>query len=359
MHFHTEDLTHSFARTVRPYTVAFLAVLVALVIRALIHPIVDGAGSESSTFMAYTTFMVATAFSAWFLGRGPALLTIVLGLVVGDFLFSPPAFTLSMFSRRELSETTTYLIASAAFLLVGIAKQKRAAVLQQKNLEIEQANFRLREMSVHLMRAQDEERRKIARELHDSVGQYLGAINMVLAPLMERTAELSANAFASIRQAVEISRTCANEVRTISHLLYPPLLEEMGLPAAVRWYTEGFASRSGIDVQLDVADELDRFGPDIEIVLFRILQESLTNVHRHSGSKTARVALGADVREVWLEVKDQGKGMKQRNGSGVGTRGMQERIKELAGHLYVTSGDSGTTVKAVVPLNARIAPQRK
>lgn len=359
MHFRTEDLTHSFARTIGPYTVAFLAVLLAVGIRALIYPILGGTGSESSTFMAYTTFMVATAFSAWFLGRGPALLTIALGLVVGDFLFSPPAFTLSMFSRRELAETATYLIACTAFFLVGIAKQKRAAVLQQKNLEIEQANFRLREMSVHLMRAQDEERRRIARELHDSVGQYLGAINMVLAPLVERPTELSANAFESVGQAVEIGRTCANEVRTISHLLYPPLLEEMGLPAAVRWYTEGFANRSGIEVQLDVPDDLERFGPDIEIVLFRILQESLTNVHRHSGSRTARIALGADVREVWLEVKDQGKGMKGKNGSGVGTRGMQERIKELAGQLSITSGDAGTIVKAVVPLNARITVNAK
>jgi len=359
MHLRTEDLTHSFARMIGPYAVAFLAVLVALVLRVLIHPIVDGTGSESSTFMAYTTFMVATAFSAWFLGRGPALLTIVLGLVVGDFLFSPPAFTLSMFSRRELAETTTYLVACAAFFLVGIAKQKRAAVLRQKNLEIEQANFRLREMSVHLMRAQDEERRKIARELHDSVGQHLGAINMVLSPLVERPADLPANALASVGEAVEISRTCANEVRTISHLLYPPLLEEMGLPAAVRWYTEGFASRSGIKVQLDVPDELDRFGPDIEIALFRVLQESLTNVHRHSGSRTAHIALGADIREVWLRVEDHGKGMQRKSGSGVGTRGMQERIKELAGQLHVASSDSGTTVKAVVPLDARITPQRK
>lgn len=350
-----ESVTHSVVRAVGPYTVAFLAVLVALVIRAMMYPLLDGAVSESSTFMAYTTFMVATAFSAWFLGRGPALLAIALGLFVGDFLFSPPVFKFTMFSRHEIAETLTYLVACTVFLFIGIAKQKRAVMLQQKNIEIEQANIRLREMSVHLMRAQDEERRKIARDLHDSVGQYLSAINMILEPLAERGADLPADASESLGQAVAITRTCANEVRTISHLLHPPLLDEMGLPTAVRWYTEGFANRSGIEVQLQVPDDLERFGPDIEIALFRVLQESLTNVHRHSGSKTAHVALGADAHQVWLEVRDQGKGMTRKNGyvgSGVGTRGMQERIKELAGELLMSSDDTGTLVKAVVPLDA-------
>ena len=124
--------------------------------------------------MAYTTFMVATAFSAWFLGWAPALLTIGLGLITGNFFFTPPAFSLA-FSRSELPETITYLVASGVFLLIGDAKQKRTALLIEKNREIEAANVRLREMSVNLMRAQDDERRKIARDLHDSVGQYLSA----------------------------------------------------------------------------------------------------------------------------------------------------------------------------------------
>lgn len=348
-----DNVAHSFVKAIGPYTIAFLAVVIALLIRVMMYPFLDGAVSESSTFMAYTTFMVATAFSAWFLGKGPAVLAIVLGLFVGDFLFTPPVFTFSMFSRHELAETLTYLVACTMFLLIGIAKQKRAAVLQQKNIEIEQANVRLREMSVHLMRAQDEERRKLARELHDSVGQYLTAINMVLEPLAQRVQRLSVDAFESIGQAVAITRTCANEVRTISHLLYPPLLEEMGLPAAVRWYAEGFATRSGIEVQLQVPDNLKRFDADIEIALFRVLQESLTNVHRHSGSKTARVAMGADAHEVWLEVRDQGRGMRAKDasiGSGVGTRGMKERIKELAGDFHITSDDTGTLVRTTIPL---------
>jgi two-component system NarL family sensor kinase len=212
-------------------------------------------------------------------------------------------------------------------------------------------------MSVHLMRAQDDERRKIARDLHDSVGQYLSAIAMTLDPIGERTEELPSGVTERVAEAAEMSRTCAREVRTISHLLHPPLLDEMGLSAAVRWYAEGFAARSAIQVQVEVPQDLHRFGNDIEIALFRVLQESLTNVHRHSGSKLARVAVGADSRRVWLEVRDHGKGLPQKDGRlafrpGVGTSGMQERIEELRGSLEFSSDQTGTVVKAVIPLSA-------
>jgi len=276
-------------------------------------------------------------------------------LLIGDFFFTPPVFSLSSFSRNELSETATYLVACTVFLLIGLAQQKRTALLVEKSRQIEDANARLRAMSVHLMRAQDEERRKIARDLHDSVGQYLSAINMTLAPLVQRAKEFPPKLAAGVAEAVEISRACAAEVRTISHLLHPPLLDEMGLSAAVRWYAEGFAARSAIQVQVEVPSDLDRFGDDIEIALFRVLQESLTNVHRHSGSKLARVAVGADARQVWLEVRDHGKGLPQKDGQpafrpGVGTSGMLERIEELHGSLEFRSDQTGTVVKAVIPL---------
>jgi len=187
------------------------------------------------------------------------------------------------------------------------------------------------------------------------VGQYLSAINMALAPLLQRAKELPPKLADRVVEAVEISRACATEVRTISHLLHPPLLEEMGLSSAVRWYAEGFAARSTIRVQLDVPERLHRFGNDIELALFRVLQESLTNVHRHSGSKTAQVTIGADAHQVWLEVRDHGKGLPQKDGRlafrpGVGTSGMQERIKDLAGSLEFTSDQTGTVVRAVIPL---------
>jgi signal transduction histidine kinase len=146
-------------------------------------------------------------------------------------------------------------------------------------------------------------------------------------------------------------------VRTISHLLHPPLLEEMGLSSAVRWYAEGFAERSKIQVELDVPEDLHRFGTDIELALFRVLQESLTNVHRHSGSKVARVTVGADAHRVWLEVRDHGKGIPQTEDRltfrpGIGTSGMQQRINELSGTFELTSDQTGTLVKAIIPLPA-------
>jgi signal transduction histidine kinase len=355
MHPRVANLPHALFKALRPYMVALLAVVVALVARAILHPFLQT--EEPSTFMAYTTFMVATAFSAWFLGWGPSLLAIGVGLLVGDFFFVPPAYSLSAFSRNELPETITYLVACGVFLLIGIAKQKRTALLVEKNIQIEKANERLREMSAHLLRTQDEERRKIARDLHDSVGQYLSAIAMTLAPLIQRAKELPRDVPERLEQAIEITKVCASEVRTISHLLHPPLLEEMGLSSAVRWYAEGFAARSNIQVDLDVPEDLNRFGTDIELALFRVLQESLTNVHRHSGSKLARVSVGADAHRVWLEVRDHGKGIPQKEGRlafrpGIGTSGMQERINELSGTLEFTSDQTGTLVKAIIPLPA-------
>jgi signal transduction histidine kinase len=355
MHPRSEDLLHTVGKTLGPYTTAFVAVVFALLVRAIMHPFVES--QESSTFMAYTTFMVATAFAAWFLGLGPALLTISLGLAVGDFFFTPPMFSFSAFSEKNLPETITYLVACCVFVLIGIAKQKSTGLLVEKNIQIEKANVRLREMSAHLLRAQDEERRKIARDLHDSVGQYLGAIAMALAPLLQRVKELPSDVPERLEQAIEITKTCASEVRTISHLLHPPLLEEMGLSSAVRWYAEGFAERSKIEVQLDVPDDLGRFGADIELALFRVLQESLTNVHRHSGSKVARITVGSDTHRVWLDVRDHGKGIPHKQGRlafrpGIGTSGMQERIHELSGTLELTSDHTGTLVRAVIPLPA-------
>lgn len=355
MHPRNENLLGTVSRTLGPYTTALVAVVFALLVRAIMHPFLES--QEPSTFMAYTTFMVATAFSAWFLGFGPALLTIILGLLVGDFFFTPPAFSFSAFSGNNLPETITYLVACGVFVLIGIAKQKSTVLLVEKNIQIQAANVRLREMSAHLLRAQDEERRKIARDLHDSVGQYLSAIAMALAPLIGRAKELPRDVPEHLEHALEITKACASEVRTISHLLHPPLLEEMGLSSAVRWYAEGFADRSKVQVQLAVPDALDRFGSDIELALFRVLQESLTNVHRHSGSKVARISVGSDARQVWLEVRDHGKGIPQKEGKlafrpGIGTTGMQERINELSGTLELTSDQTGTLVRAVIPLPA-------
>jgi signal transduction histidine kinase len=343
------------SRTLRPYFFSVLTFGFALLVRDALTPIVG-------MTLPHATFMVATAFSAWFLGLGPGLLTMILGLPAADYFFTPPIYTWSAFTWVELPSTVTYVVASGALLGMGLANQRRARELEQKNQQIEKqsatvevSNQRLRELSVRLLHTQDEERRRIARELHDSVGQYLGALGMLVGEIGRSAQNLPAVVHERLSEAAEMVQGCTSEVRTISYLLHPPLLEEMGLASAVRWYIEGFARRSGVQVQLEVPDDLRRLGDDVELVLFRVLQESLTNVHRHSGSKVAAVRIGSDSRQVWLEIRDQGKGIPDQHSfkPGVGISGMQERIRDLAGVLEFSPEERGTLVKAVIPLAAR------
>jgi PAS domain S-box-containing protein len=224
--------------------------------------------------------------------------------------------------------------------------------VQERTAELEQSNQQLRRLSTCLIRSQDDERRRIARELHDSAGQYLGAVTIAL----DMAKKEQDAAMHKLTEAGELAKECAAEIRTISHLLHPPLLEELGLTSAVQWYVEGFAARSGIQVEADIQKDLERLGNDVELVLFRILQEALTNIHRHSGSKTATISIGADSKQAWLEVRDHGKG----NGNapsgefrpGIGITGMRERVKDLAGTLEINSDQNGTRVKAALPLAA-------
>ena len=221
--------------------------------------------------------------------------------------------------------------------------------VRERTAELEQSNQQLRQLSASLIRSQDDERRRIARELHDSAGQYLGGVSIAL-EVAKREQE-AANL--KLEEAAQLARGCAAEIRTISHLLHPPLLEELGLASAAQWYVEGFAVRSGIGVELKMPDRLDRLGNHVELVLFRILQESLTNIHRHSGSKTAAVRIGADPQQAWLEVQDYGKGAGPEGvlRPGMGITGMRERVKDLAGTLEIDSNGNGTRVRAVLPLS--------
>ena len=237
--------------------------------------------------------------------------------------------------------------------------EKEVAERRQAELRLQDSEQSLRQLSVRLLRSQDEERRRIARELHDSAGQYLTAIVMALDAARNAAQNFPALLVRKLEEASEITKVCIKEVRTVSHLLHPPLLEELGLASAVRWYVEGFSGRSGIRVQIEMPEELGRLGNDVELVLFRVLQESLTNVHRHSGSRTAIVKLGADAQQAWLEVEDHGKGKGDAVVSsgafqpGIGLTGMRERVKDLAGVLEIQSGQNGTRVKAALPLIAQ------
>jgi PAS domain S-box-containing protein len=230
----------------------------------------------------------------------------------------------------------------------GLETQVRARTrdLEQRNRKVLERSRQLRELWNRLVRTQDDERRHIARELHDSVGQYLAALTMVLEAAKTKDSDNR-----KLAEAAQITDSCIAEIRTLSHLLHPPLLEEAGLAYAVEEYVNGFAARSGIEAKLEIAEPLGALGKEIELVVFRVLQESLTNVHRHSGSKTVAIRIGVDSRDIWLEIEDQGKGMPDGSApAGVGITGMRERVENLNGELLITSSPNGTHLRVVLPL---------
>ena len=216
-----------------------------------------------------------------------------------------------------------------------------------------------RRLSGRILTLQDEERRRIARELHDSLGQYLAALKMNLDQITAATDGQSARTL----ECSEIVDKCLTETRTISHLLHPPLLEEAGFASAARWYIDGFARRSGIEVNLDLPKDVGRLGEDAEIALFRAVQEALTNVHRHAGGSTVDISLRVNQQQVVLEVRDDGKGIPQDrlqrlnegDTAGVGIAGIRERVRELNGMLEIQSGPFGTRMTVTVPLVERNA----
>jgi PAS domain S-box-containing protein len=215
----------------------------------------------------------------------------------------------------------------------------------------------LRKLSGRLLGIQDQERRRIARELHDSLGQYLAGLKIAIEMMMSR----SAGKDALLVECTDILDKAIAETRTLSHLLHPPLLDEAGFSSAASWFVTGFSQRSGIPVSLDLPPDLPRLPQAVEIALFRILQESLTNVHRHSRASSAEIKVEADAEQVTIEVRDYGRGVPKHilqqlagEGSklGVGLAGMRERIHELGGVFEVTSDESGTAVCATIPLGA-------
>jgi signal transduction histidine kinase len=221
---------------------------------------------------------------------------------------------------------------------------------------VEQRTAALRRLSVKLLRVQDEERRRIARELHDSLGQDLTAAKITLDMLAQELEQESAH----LRDARKLVDRCISDTRTLSHLLHPPLLDEAGFVSAARWYVEGFGRRSGIDTKLELPEHLRRLPRGAETALFRILQEALTNVHRHSGSRAVEVRVSEDDSKVVLSVKDFGMGVPRevldrfwKTGNvGVGLAGIRERLKELGGSLEIESNLDGTLLRATIPVQA-------
>jgi PAS domain S-box-containing protein len=207
-----------------------------------------------------------------------------------------------------------------------------------------------------LQQVQDGERRRLARELHDSVGQLLASIAMNIARVRAESDKLSPEVAELVIQNGAMVNEITNEIRTISHLLHPPLLDEMGLPLALRWYIDGFMERSKIRATVEVPDGFDRLPPDTEIAVFRAVQECLANVHRHSGSSSCSVKLVRNDHELQLQVQDSGSGIPKEklpnvmSLGGVGLRGMRERIRRLGGTLAIDSSEQGTTVTIKLPI---------
>jgi PAS domain S-box-containing protein len=215
----------------------------------------------------------------------------------------------------------------------------------------------LRVVSGHLLNLRDEERRKLGRELHDSAGQLLSMAKLNLSLAQEHLGSVNPRAGGYLNESASLIDQALSEVRTISYLLHPPLLEELGLAGVLPWYVAGFSERSRIKVTLDVPKEMGRLARELELGLFRIVQECLTNVHRHSNSSTAQISLSFDNNQVRLKVEDQGQGMAanaQESGSqgrtgGVGLSGIRERVTNLGGQMQIRSGNWGTAVEVVFP----------
>ncbi len=228
--------------------------------------------------------------------------------------------------------------------------------VQERTAELAIKAEEIRELTGRLLKSQDDERRRLARELHDSTGQMLAALKINLDVISMRASELDAEIKKLVSESTVITEEINRQLRTMSYLLHPPLLDESGLPSALRWYVDGFAQRSGIAVNLDISAEIQRLPADLEIALFRVVQESLTNIHRHSHSTTATIRLAPEAGRVEVEIADSGKWVQGPSEKqfvpGVGIMGMQERMRQLGGEFDIIPSATGTTIRAIVPLTS-------
>jgi signal transduction histidine kinase len=247
----------------------------------------------------------------------------------------------------------------ALLLVLYSFRQLKSEIAARKELEhlarVNAESFRA--LSARILELQDIERRKIARELHDSVGQYLAGLKMSLSQLSSSQTPPSGAASSWLLETIDLTDRALSEIRTISHLLHPPLLDELGFESSAKWYVEEFAKRSNTKVNLEIGGIVDRLPRGIELALFRVLQESLTNVHRHAGAQSVDVQVTCADGKVILQVADNGTGIPPQvlqqfragSAAGIGLSGMRERLIELRGTLEVQSSPTGTTIKATLP----------
>ena len=234
--------------------------------------------------------------------------------------------------------------------------QDRTRELDKRNQKVLEQSTQLRDLSRRLMQLQDNERRHIARELHDSAGQILAALAINLSNIMKQVEQSAPQVAKDAQEGRRLVEEISQEIRTTSYLLHPPLLDETGLSGALLWYIEGLQERSSLDITLEIPEDFGRLPKGIELVIFRVVQECLTNIHRHSGSKVAAIKIARVTNIVSVEVQDTGKGLSpeklteiQSQGGGVGIRGMRERLIQLGGEMTIRSSDQGTKISASVP----------
>jgi PAS domain S-box-containing protein len=267
--------------------------------------------------------------------------------------------------ERELHESEQRFRTLADALDTEV--QFRTQELRRRNAEIVQQSDQLRDLSGRLMATQDEERRRIARDLHDSAGQNLSVLAMTLARVEDEAKRDPAQLSQTVKDARELIEALSQEIRTTSYLLHPPMLDEFGLSSALGLYLEGLEKRSGLSIELNIPADFGRLAPDVELAIFRLVQECLTNIHRHSGSKTAVIRVIREPDKIYAEVQDHGKGMSperfaevqsQGAGVGVGIRGMRERVRQAHGELTVDSNALGTTITAIFPASNAAAKEQ-
>jgi signal transduction histidine kinase len=348
-------------RVVVRYTVALLLMAVAVLVRWLLNPLLDNS-------IPYVTLFPAVAFAAWYCGIGPSIVSTILALVAATYLVIPPVHSFHILNRVEFYGILAFSLSSGLIIVIAEAWRREMEELQVAQGELEQrvrertseldtANQSLRELTARLLQLQDEERRRFARELHDSVGQTLAALAMNLATAQSDIERLS-ETVRTLSDSTAMVQDMSKEIRTISHLLHPPLLDEAGLSSALRWFIQGFVERSGIEVDLDLSDDFGRLPRELETTIFRVVQECLTNIHRHSGSPIANIHIARSDKSVRVQIEDHGKGIPEdkrlqmvSSGTvGVGIRGMRERVRQLGGSLDIESADHGRGTSIVVRL---------
>jgi signal transduction histidine kinase len=350
------------ASTPARFGIALLVTLLALLIARTMKA---WPGDLSQYLMA----LAAVAFSTWFCGTGPAIASLSLSLLTIDFWLIPPTRSLQTLHIADWVNLLMLLIGAIVIVTIGevnLRERKRwrnaARALEERvrerTSELDHANHSLRQLTGRLLNLQDEERRRIARELHDNAGQALAVLAMNLGAVAEDLGGLMKTA-GMVTDSASMVRQMSDDIRTMSYLLHPPLLDEMGLAPALKWYAEGFSERSKITVDLECA-EIGRLPREVETAIFRIVQECLINIHRHSGSPTAAIQVTRGERFVRLEVRDNGSGitpemrnqMESGGTVGVGIRGMRERVSQLGGSLEIKSGGPGMGTRIMVRLPA-------